>query len=67
MVGVAVKVTLLPAQTLVVGVEITTEVESVGLTVMAILDEVAVVAAIQVGNVPPAVCLALITSPLVGR
>ncbi len=63
---VAVKVTVVPEQTLIAeDVMLTLGVRLV-VTVNEMPVEVAEELEIQVGNVPPAVCLAVITSPLVG-
>ena len=64
---VAVKETVVPEQTLVALELILTLGANVPLTFIVMPVEVAEVLDIHVGNVPPAVCLAVITSPFVGR
>ena len=63
---VAVKITVVPEHTLVAEDVILTLGVNVPLTFIVIPVEVADVLDRQVGSVPPAVCLAIITSPLVG-
>ena len=63
---VAVKVTIVPEHTLVKEDEILTLGVKLPLTFIVIPLEVDEVPDKQVGNVPPAVCLAVITSPLAG-
>ncbi len=65
-VPVAVKVTVVPEHTLVAEEVMFTLGVNVPLTFIVMPVEVAEVLEIHVGNVPPAVCLAVITSPLVG-
>ena len=65
-VPVAVKVTVVPEHTLVALELMLTLGVRLVVTVNEMPVEVAEVLEIQVGNVPPAVCLAVITSPLVG-
>ena len=65
-VPVAVKVTVVPEHTLVAEDVMLTLGVNVPLTFIVMPAEVAKVLDIQVGNVPPAVCLAMIISPFVG-
>ena len=65
-VPVTVKVTVVPEQTLVALELMLTLGIRLFVTVNVMPVEVAEVLEIQVGNVPPEVCLAVITSPLVG-
>ena len=65
-VPVAVKVTVVPEHTLIAEEAMLTLGVNVPLTIIVIPVEVAEVPDKQVGNVPPAVCLAVITSPFVG-
>ena len=65
-VPVTVKVTVVPEQTLVALELMLTLGIRLFVTVNVMSVEVAEVLEIQVGNVPPAVWIALITSPLVG-
>ena len=65
-VPVAVKVTVVPEHTLVALEVMLTLGVNVPLTFIVMPVDVVEVLEIQVGNVPPAVCLAVITSPFVG-
>ncbi len=65
-VPVAVKVTVVPEHTFVAEDVMLTLGVNVPLTFIVMPAEVAEVLEIHVGNVPPAVCLAVITSPFVG-
>ena len=65
-VPVTVKVTVVPEQTLIAEDVMLTLGVNVPLTFMVMLMEVAEVLEIHVGKVPPAVWIAVITSPFVG-